>query len=70
MMVSLIQSNYHGFGSGIVVPGTGIALNNRGSCFVHDARPPEPASDRSKRPLNTISRASSPRTARRSRLSA
>ena len=37
-MVSLIQSNFMGFGSGIVIPGYGISLNNRGQCFKMDPK--------------------------------
>lgn len=52
LAVSLSQSNFRGFGSGVVVTGTGFALHNRGAHFTLDAGPDVigPA----KRPLHTL----------------
>jgi len=52
-IVSLIQSLYSSFGSGVVAPGTGVMLHNRGALFTMEDGHPNQIAPR-KRPLHTI----------------
>jgi gamma-glutamyltranspeptidase/glutathione hydrolase len=53
-MVSWVNSNFSGFGSGITVPGYGFVLHNRGGLFSLDPKSPN-AIEPHKRPFNTLS---------------
>lgn len=53
-MVSWVNSNYSGFGSGLTVPGYGFILHNRGALFTLDPKSPNAIAPH-KRPFNTLS---------------
>ncbi len=53
LAISLIQSNYEGFGSGLAAPGTGIPLQNRGAGFVEEEGHPNQLRP-GRRPFHTI----------------
>src|SRR5262245_20605040 len=53
-MVSWINSNFAGWGSGITVPGYGFILHNRGGLFTLDPKGPNVIAG-NKRPYNTLS---------------
>ncbi|MEZ4316914.1 MAG: gamma-glutamyltransferase [Myxococcota bacterium] len=53
MSASVIQSNFNGFGSGLVVPGTGIALQNRGAGFTFERGHPNEVGA-GKQPFHTL----------------
>jgi gamma-glutamyltranspeptidase/glutathione hydrolase len=53
-MVAWVNSLYWGFGSGLTVPGWGLALHNRGGLFTLDPRHPNVIAPH-KRPFNTLS---------------
>jgi gamma-glutamyltranspeptidase/glutathione hydrolase len=52
-MVSLVNSNYDGFGSGVTVPGYGFILHDRGALFTLDPKSPNAIAPH-KRPYNTL----------------